>query len=82
VAIRSGVIGDYVSGYGGEPGSALQPNVFGSPPMVILTGATSGAVIYDTTDGTTPRTSSTLYTGPITGTKTEVIEAIGVAKAI
>jgi hypothetical protein len=56
--------------------------VFGSPPMVILTGATSGAVIYDTTDGTTPRTSSTLYTGPITGTKTEVIEAIGVAKAI
>jgi hypothetical protein len=55
-------------------------NVFTSPPMVTLTDATPGAVIYYTTDGTTPTTSSTLYTGPITVTKTEVIEAIGVAK--
>jgi Chitobiase/beta-hexosaminidase C-terminal domain/MBG domain (YGX type) len=55
-------------------------NVFSSPPMVTLTDATPGAVIYYTTDGSTPTTSSTLYTGPITVTKTELIEAIGVAK--
>jgi hypothetical protein len=44
--------------------------------MVMMTDATPGAVIYYTTDGTTPTTKSTLYTGPITVTKTEVIEAI------
>jgi hypothetical protein len=35
--------------------------------------------VYYTTDRTTPTTKSTLYTGPITVTKTEVIEVIGVA---
>jgi hypothetical protein len=55
-------------------------NLFTSPPKVTLTDATPGAVIYYTTEGTTPTTSSTLHTGPITVTKTEVIEAIGVAK--
>jgi Bacterial Ig-like domain (group 3)/MBG domain (YGX type)/Chitobiase/beta-hexosaminidase C-terminal domain/Beta-propeller repeat len=54
-------------------------NVFSSPPMVKMTDATPGAAIYYTTDGTMPTTKSTLYTAPITVTKTEVIEAIGVA---
>jgi Chitobiase/beta-hexosaminidase C-terminal domain len=54
-------------------------NVFTSPPMVMMTDATPGAAIYYTTDGTTPATKSTLYTEPIMVTKTEVIEAIGVA---
>ena len=35
--------------------------------------------VYYTPDRTTPTTKSTLYTGPITVTKTEVIEVIGVA---
>jgi hypothetical protein len=54
-------------------------NVFTSPPMVTLTDATPGTVIYYTTDGSTPTTKSTLYTGPITVTKTELISAIGAA---
>jgi Chitobiase/beta-hexosaminidase C-terminal domain len=35
--------------------------------------------VYYTTDRTAPTAKSTLYTGPITVTKIEVIEAIGVA---
>ncbi|MFZ1975584.1 MAG: SBBP repeat-containing protein [Candidatus Acidiferrales bacterium] len=54
-------------------------NVFSSPPKVMMTDATPGSVIYYTTDGTTPTVKSSLYTGPITVTKTEVISAIGAA---
>ncbi len=46
---------------------------------VSLSSSTPGAVIYYTTDGTTPTIHSTVYTGPITVDTPETIQAIAAA---
>jgi glucan endo-1,3-alpha-glucosidase len=52
---------------------------YSSAQTVTINDATSGAKIYYTTNGSTPTTSSTLYSGAITVSASEAIEAIAAA---
>jgi hypothetical protein len=44
-----------------------------------ISEVTAGATIYYTTDGTTPSTGSTLYSGPITVSSSETVQALAAA---
>ena len=62
------------------PAPTISPNggTFASAQTVTISEKVSGATIYYTTNGTTPTTSSAVYSGPITVSSTETIEALAV----
>lgn len=70
---------------GGQPAAtpsfSLAPGTYTGNQSLTITDATSGATIYYTTNGTTPTTSSTKYTGAITLTTVETVQAIAVGAA-
>ena len=55
------------------------PGITRGSQSLTITDSLTGATTYYTTDGTSPTTSSTEYTGPITVSSSETIEAIAVA---
>lgn len=57
------------------------PGGFTSAPAVTITDSALGASIYYTTDGSTPTTSSNLYSGPITVTGVETLNAVAISRS-
>jgi hypothetical protein len=51
---------------------------YSSAQSVTISDTTSGAVIYYTTDGTTPTTSSSVYSNPVSVSANETVQAIAV----
>jgi hypothetical protein len=61
------------------PAFSPPAGAYASAQSVTLSDATTGAILYYTTNGTTPTTASAVYTGPITVAFTETIQAIAAA---
>jgi hypothetical protein len=61
------------------PVFSIAAGTYTSVQSVTISDATTGAMIYYTTDGSTPSASSTLYTGAISVGVTETLQAIAVA---
>jgi sugar lactone lactonase YvrE len=66
------------------PGPAATPSIglaagtYVGTQSVAITDSMQGATIYYTTDGSTPATGSSVYSGPVTVSATETLQAIAV----
>ncbi|HUA17086.1 MAG TPA: choice-of-anchor tandem repeat GloVer-containing protein [Verrucomicrobiae bacterium] len=68
-----------IGGTAATPWFSPAAGTYSAAQLVTINDAAPGATIYYTTNGTTPTTSSTKYTSPISVTTTETIEALAVA---
>jgi subtilase family serine protease len=68
-----------VIGVAATPTFSPLAGTYTAAQTVTISDATSGATIYYTTNGSTPTTSSTVYSGAITVSSTESLEAIATA---
>jgi hypothetical protein len=60
------------------PAFSVASGTYSSAQSVAISDTTSGTTIYYTTNGATPTTASSVYSGPVTVSATETIEAIAV----
>lgn len=67
-----------INGQVAEPVLSPATGTYTSAQTVTMTCATSGAAIHYTLDGTTPTSSSPLYTAPISIPVTTTVKAIGI----
>jgi len=68
-----------VSGAVSTPTFSPAGGSYSSAQKVTISDATAGSKIYYTADGSTPTTSSTAYTGPITVSTSATVKALAVA---
>ncbi len=68
-----------INGPAATPGFSPAAGAYGPAQSVTISDGTAGATIYYTTNGTTPSTSSSTYSSPITVSATETLKAIAVA---
>ncbi|HTW79622.1 MAG TPA: Ig-like domain repeat protein, partial [Terracidiphilus sp.] len=64
------------------PGFSLPAGTYSPNQTVTLSDPVGGTTIYYTTDGSTPTTSSAVYSSPITVASTETISAIAVSSTL
>jgi N-acetylneuraminic acid mutarotase len=64
------------------PTFGVPGGTYGTVQSVIINDLSTGSIIYYTTDGSTPGTSSAVYTGPITVSSTETINAAAIAPSL
>jgi hypothetical protein len=77
------VTGTYVVGTAGTAAPTFSPaaGTYTTTQNVTISESTTGAMIYYTTDGSTPTTASAVYSSPIAVTTTKTIKAIAVANS-
>jgi N-acetylneuraminic acid mutarotase len=61
------------------PAFSVASGSYAPPQTVTISDATAGATIYYTTNGSTPTTSSAVYSAPLTVSSTETLEALAAA---